>query len=350
MKRRTFFQVAGLGLGGATAELFASADGLAALPRQRPKTAAKAPFENTVLGPIPATSLGQTLMHEHILVDFIGADRIAPGRYDAREVFQIALPHLRKLKSVGCATLVECTPAYLGRDPGLLALLADGSGLRLITNTGFYGAAGGKYVPRFAYSETAEKLAERWSTEFEKGIPPSGIRPGIIKIGVDSGPLSEINTKLVTAAALTHLRTGLVIASHTGDGVAAMAQLAVLAKLGVRPSSFIWVHAHNEKDVSFHQRAAEMGAWVEFDGIAAETLERHLALVTGMKRANLLDRVLISQDAGWYHVGEPGGGSFRGCAFLFSDFLPALRKAGFSEEHVHTLLVENPQRALLSRA
>ena len=350
MNRRTFFQIAGLGLGGATAELFASADGLAALPRQQPTTAAKAPLVNTVLGPIPATRLGQTLMHEHILVDFIGAERIAPGRYDAEEVFQIALPHLRKLKAAGCTTLVECTPAYLGRDPGLLALLARGSGLHLITNTGFYGAAGGKYVPRFAYSETAEELAERWSAEFEKGIAPSGIRPGIIKIGVDSGPLSEIDTKLVTASALTHLRTGLAIASHTGDGVAAMAQLAVLAQRGVSPSAFIWVHAQNEKDTSFHRRAATMGAWVEFDGIAAANLEKHLALAAGMKRANLLDRMLISQDAGWYHVGEPRGGDFRGYTFLFSDFLPALRKAGFDEQEVRKLLVENPRRALASRA
>jgi len=34
-------------------------------------------------------------MHEHVMVDFTGADHIAPGRYDPEEVFRKALPHLR---------------------------------------------------------------------------------------------------------------------------------------------------------------------------------------------------------------------------------------------------------------
>jgi len=131
---------------------------------------------------------------------------------------RIVLPHLKSARALGGRTLVECTPAYMGRDPGLLAQLSQASGLQIITNVGFYGAAGGKYVPRFAYSETAKEIAARWIGEFRNGIPPTGIRPGFIKIGVDAGPLSEINAKLVSAAAITHLQTGLVIASHTGDG------------------------------------------------------------------------------------------------------------------------------------
>ena len=121
---------------------------------------------NTVLGSIPATGLGQTLMHEHILTDFIGADRVGPGRYDAQDVIRVALPHLQTAKSLGCSTLVECTPAYMGRDPGLLAALSKASGLHILTNTGFYGAAADRYVPRFAYAQTAEALATRWTREF----------------------------------------------------------------------------------------------------------------------------------------------------------------------------------------
>jgi len=132
---------------------------------------------NTVLGPIPPSDLGPTLIHEHVLVDIVGAGRIAPGRYDGGEVAGVVLPHLKQLRSQGCRTFVDCTPAYLGRDPALLARLAQSSGLHILTNTGFYGAAGGKYVPEFAFSATAEDLAARWTGEFEAGIPPTGIRP-----------------------------------------------------------------------------------------------------------------------------------------------------------------------------
>ncbi|GAC1628942.1 MAG: aryldialkylphosphatase [Candidatus Acidiferrum sp.] len=300
----------------------------------------------TVRGPIPLRKAGRTLMHEHIMVDFIGADEIGPGRYDPEEVFKAALPRLQEVKAAGCDLLVDCTPAFLGRDPELLRRLSVACGLNIATNTGLYGAANDKYVPRFAYSETAEQLAARWVKEFEEGIAPSGIRPGIIKIGVDSGPLSDIDAKLVVAAAMAHRRTGLTIAAHTGDGTAAWEEITLLRKQQVDPSAFIWVHAQNEQDGSVHRRAAELGTWVEFDGIGPDSIQRHVDLVVAMKRAGHLKRVLISQDAGWYHVGEPGGGKYRGYATLFTEFLPALRKAGLTEHEIDTLMVGNPQRAL----
>jgi len=333
MRRRRFLKIAAFGASGAAAgHLFS---------RERSE-----PRVMTVSGPIPASRLGRTLMHEHVLVDFIGADQIQPGRYDPEEVFRTALPYLAKLKAAGGETLVECTPDYLGRDARLLRRLAEASGLHIITNTGFYGAANDKYVPAFAYRETADELALRWVREFEDGILPDNVRPGIIKIGVDAGPLAEIDEKLVRAAARCHRRTGLAIASHTGDGVAAMAQLAVLKEEDVEPSAFIWVHAQNEKDSLYHQRAAALGAWVEFDGISPDTTPQHVELVLNMKHTGYLARVLVSQDAGWYHVGEPKGGEFRGYEFLFTGFLPALRKAGASQEDIHALIIKNPRRAL----
>jgi phosphotriesterase-related protein len=336
MSRRSFFKISATTIGAIQVGPFASADGT--------------PEINTVLGPIPAGNLGRTLVQEHVLVDFVGADMIGPGRYDAQEVFRIALPHLKSVRALGCETLVDCTPAYMGREPGLLAQLSQASGLQIITNTGFYGAAGGKYVPRSTYSETAKEIAARWVREFRDGIPPAGIRPGLIKIGVDAGPLSEINAKLVSAAALTHLQTGLVIAAHTGDGLAAVAQLSLLKQHAVPPSAFIWVHAQDEKNTSLHRRAAEEGAWIEFDGISEESLSQNIASVVEMKQAGYLQHVLISQDAGWYHVRERGGGNFRGYDLLFTRFLPELRKAGLKETDIRTLIIDNPRRALtLSR-
>ena len=335
MKRRDFIQTAALGLAGYSA--------LASQQKWEARVM-------TVLGMVPASRLGRTLMHEHVMVDFIGAAKIVPGRYDPEEVFQKVLPHLEKLKAAGGETLVECTPEFIGRDASLLRRLSQASGLHIITNTGFYGAADDKYVPAVAYKESVDELALRWARDFEDGIPPDNVRPGIMKIGVDSGPLSEIDAKLVRAAARAHKRTGLAIASHTGNGVAAMAQLALLKGEGVDPSAFIWVHAQNEPDASYHHRAAALGAWVEFDGISPESIGRHVDLVLGMKRASHLRRVLISQDAGWYHVGEPHGGEFRGYETLFTEFLPALRRAAVSEDEINTLVIGNPRRALALRS
>ena len=76
-----------------------------------------------------------------------------------------------------------------------------------------------------------------------------------------------------------------------------------------------------------------------------ETIDRHVELVQTMRQHDLLERVLISHDAGWYSVGEPRGGTFRGYDTLHTKFLPALKTAGFSDDDVQLLTVTNPAKA-----
>jgi len=307
------------------------------------------PSVMTVNGPIARAQLGTTLPHEHVLVDFAGAEAASPDRYDRAEVFETVLPYLQQARALGLQTLVEATPAYLGRDPLLLKQLADASGLHLLVSTGYYGAREDQHLPRHAFTEAVDSLAARWIREWTTGIDSTGIRPGFIKIGVDEGPLSDIDRKLIQAAARTHLRTGLTIAAHTGPAVGALDQLAVLADEGVDPSAWIWVHAQAEADSTYHVRAARSGAWISFDGLVPDNVERYVALVGFMKAEGLLDRVLVSHDAGWYHVGEPGGGAFRPYDTLFTEFLPALEAAGFTDDDLHQLTVVNPAEAFTVR-
>lgn len=335
MSRREFLGTA-LGLAaGATSRLVRAGD--------------EGPQIMTVGGPIAADRLGATLPHEHVLVDFIGADQVSRDRYEREQVIEVVTPHLKMLREAGCKTLVECTPAYLGRDPLLLKRLAETSGLHVLTNTGYYGARQGKYLPPHAFRETTDQLARRWLAEWKDGIEDTGIRPGFIKIGVDKGPLTDVNQKLVRAAARAHLESGLTIACHTGDGAAAMQELTILREERVDPAAWIWVHAQNERDTKLHRQAAERGGWVEFDGVRPDSIERHVELVMNMHRHGLLGRALVSHDAGWYSVGEPGGGAFRPYTTLFEQFLPALKEAGLSDRDVRRLTVDNPADAFAVR-
>ena len=299
----------------------------------------------TVTGAISASQLGVTLPHEHVLVDFVGADKVSRERYDQNEAFKIILPHLKRVRELGCQSLAECTPAWLGRDPGLLRRLSEASGLQLLTNTGYYGASAGMFLPKHAFTEDADSLARRWLAEWNDGVDGTNIRPGFIKIGVDGGPLPEVNRKLVQAAARTHLKSGLTIAGHTGDGNAALEQLAILRQEGVDGSAWIWVHAQNEKDPAVHRQVAEQGAWVSLDGISPTSIDRHVEMVMNLKQAELLHRMLISHDAGWYSVGEPNGGTYRGYETLFAEFLPALQKAGLTDAEIKLLTVTSPAKA-----
>jgi phosphotriesterase-related protein len=205
----------------------------------------------SVLGPIKPDELGITLIHEHVMADFIGAAETGTHRYRPDKVVEKALPYLLELKKAGCRTLIDCTPVYLGRDPRVLQQCAKASGLNIFTTTGYYCAVKQNFLPPHAYTETAGQLAARWIDEHKNGIEGSGVYPGLIKTSVDEGPLLPVCEKVLTAVAITHLQTGLSISAHTGNGEAALQEIAILKKGGVHASAFRWVHAQNKKITRF---------------------------------------------------------------------------------------------------
>lgn len=299
----------------------------------------------TVKGPIPASQMGRTLIHEHLLVDFIGADKITSSRWDHAAVLQKVMPYVAALPALNMSTLVSCTPAYLGRDPELLLEISEQTGIQILTNTGYYGAVDNAYLPAHAFSSSAETLAGIWTDEWKNGIEQTGIKPGFIKIGVNSDSLSQLHQKLILAAGLTHKQTGLTIASHTGPFLPAKQQVALLKANGVHPSAFIWVHAQNERDKENYSLLAAEGAWISLDGIQPSNLQDYLEKLSYLKKQGWLEQVLISHDAGWYRPGEEDGGDFRDFSTISTQFIPLLLNNGFTKEEIDQLLVKNPANA-----
>jgi phosphotriesterase-related protein len=313
----------------------------------------------TVRGPVPAGELGLALPHEHVVVDFLGAEKAAGRRYDVEAAVELALPHLRALKERGCRTLVECTPSYIGRDATLLLRLAKESGLHILTNTGYYGALDNKFLPRHAFEESSAELAKRWIAEWERGIDDTGIKPGFLKLGTGSGKLSDLHQKLLRAAAEVHLATGLTIAVHTGDGAAALDEIRILHESGVAPSALIWVHAQNDPG-PIQLEAAKQGAWVSLDGysLAQGNPERYVKMILALREANCLGRVLLSHDDGWSVEGDArrgaplklfGNGNPTPYRSVFDRLLPDLKREGLADAELHQLTVKNPADALAIR-
>jgi phosphotriesterase-related protein len=259
----------------------------------------------------------------------------------------VCRPYLEELRKAGARTLVEPTPLHIGRDLEALRRLSLLSGLRIVGSTGIYGAADGRFIPAYARTESAEQLAERYLREIGDGVGPSRVRPGLIKTGVNKAtPLPQIERKLVQAAALAGAQSGLTVASHTGPGAPALEQLEIVRAAGLAPERFIWVHAHNEPDHAVRLRLAREGVWVELDGLSARTADWHLECLRSMAAAGLLDKTLLSQDAGWYRPGPERGGRYRGYTYLLEEFAPRLLREGFVQAELDRLLIANPARAL----
>jgi phosphotriesterase-related protein len=327
-----------------------------------PALTSRQPWVMTVRGPVRTDRMGVTLAHEHLLADLRPQEEKArrPRPYDPDDVLEVVLPHLRRIHDLGCRTFVDCTAVYLGRDAALLRRIAKESDFHILAATGNYAALQLRALPAHVLTDSVDRLARRWIGEWRDGIEGTRVRPGLMKLGVDGGPLTEVEQKLIRAGAIAHLETGLPIATHIsgpsdflqGQGIrhwsatAALQALEIVEGGGVQPSAFIWYHAQNEPDLGHHIDVARRGAWLSYDGVSSGPgIARYVDLVMHLRSAGLLHRVLVSQDAGWYRVGEPGGGAFRGYEAVFTELIPQLRARGVSEDEVAQIFVRNPANA-----
>jgi phosphotriesterase-related protein len=296
----------------------------------------------TVLGDISPDEFGPALVHEHILVDFIEAEKFSRDRYNREEVFEVMLPYLARIKNLGVKGFVECTPAYMGRDAELLVRFSKALGIHILTNTGLYKEP---HLPKFAFEYSAGQLADLWIKEILEGVEDTPIKAGFIKIAVNPGIIAPIQQKIVRAAARCSLATGAVIACHTANGAAAMHLLKILDEEGLENDRLIVVHADAEENIKYHLEIARRGAWVEYDGLSQNTSEKILKLLRFMVDHGFEEQILLSQDAGWYNVGQPHGGNIRGYEYLIKEFVPLMRKNGFDQDLIGKILVENPAEA-----
>ncbi|MBS7635033.1 hypothetical protein KEJ34_06035 [Candidatus Bathyarchaeota archaeon] len=296
----------------------------------------------TILGDISPDEFGLALVHEHILVDFIEAEKFSRDRYDQKEVFEVMLPYLVKIEDLGVKGFVECTPAYMGRDAELLTKFSKALGIHILTNTGLYKEP---HLPKFAFEYSVDQLAELWIKEILEGIEDTRIKAGFIKIAVNPGAIVPIQQKIVRSAARCSLATGAAIACHTGSGMAAMYLLKILNEEGLENNRLIVVHADAEENVEYHLEVAKQGAWVEYDGLSQNTSGKILKLLRFIVDHGFEEQILLPQDAGWYDVGQPRGGSIRGYEYLIEDFVPLMKRNGFSQNLIDKILVENPAKA-----
>ncbi len=228
----------------------------------------------------------------------------------------------------------------------MLQTLSQKSGIQLITNTGYYGAANNKFLPPHALEETSDELAIKWTKEWKEGINGTGIKPGFIKIGVNPEELSELHQKLVKAAARTHLQSGLTIASHRPLPCQRLNKLNYWRR---KESLLMHLYGYTRNRKKIY-KACNGCSKRSMDKLKCYKSEDnnsdYLKMVDNLKRHGLLSQTLLSQDAGWYSPGEKNGGDFRGYNTIVSRFIPLLRGSGYSKKEIQQLFVLNPRNAL----
>ena len=308
----------------------------------------RAPYVQTVLGPVDPSALGFTLPHEHTAI----ALWQIPGRWDYWELTAdepVITAELGRFREAGGTALVDVTP------PGWLVGLARATGLHLVMSCGWYREA---YYPAEVLIDrrSVESLADELVREIEEGIATAGldapVRPGIIgEIGTDKPWLSAQEERVHRAVAQASRRTGLAITTHAVMSDVGLAQLVVFEAEGADPGRVVIGHADSYPSLDHYLEIIRRGANIELDflGMSFTPMERHgeprvIELLLELLSRGHAGRVLLSQDV--CHNQQLRHYEGNGYTYLQETFLPRLRESGVSEAEIEQLTVLNPRRIL----
>jgi phosphotriesterase-related protein len=321
----------------------------------------------TVLGPIPVAELGRTLIHEHLYIAFPGAELENDG-FNRRAFVDDAVRRMKDLVALGVKSLVDPCPIELGRDPELMAEVAQRSGINVICTTGFYFEQLG--LPVYWRYRSAEEIAELYIREIEFGIADTGIKPGAIKAASGQPAISPQEQKFLAAAAMASKATGLPIITHTEDGCCGPEQQALFAQHGALPHQCLIGHGCGNPDPAYHRTICEGGSYIGFDRIGAPMFVKGAVRADNVKHlldAGYGDRLLLSQDRSCATRGKPfhplpdkirpkvealkrAGEWPAPQTYLFTHFLPMLRQRGIDDQTIAHMLDENPRRFFAGEA
>jgi phosphotriesterase-related protein len=298
----------------------------------------------TTLGPKRAGELGMILPHEHVFVDLRTWDKPGYGEADAADVVRRMTPEIEAIKDRGFTALVECSTVGVGRRADFDRAVSEATGFPIVVPTGIYREP---WIPPFAYERSEEALADWMIGELEGEIESSGVRAGWIKISAGDDGITDVEAKILRAAAKAGKKTGAVIGSHTIRGRVVMEQLDIVEAAGYTPSRFISIHTQAEPDFEMHLAVARRGAWIEYDDIGRWEREdaQYIENIYRVLDAGFGGQLMLSHDRGWYDPAQPGGGTPKPYTYLSDVFLPKLAASGVDAATIAMLTRDNPFRA-----
>ncbi len=295
----------------------------------------------TTLGPRTSADLGLILPHEHVFVDLRTWDTPGYAQADGEDVVSLMAPELAKAQAAGVTAIVECSTVGVGRRADIDRAVSEAADLPVIVPTGVYREP---WIPDWVYDASEAHLTDWMLGELQGEIQDSKVQAGWIKLSAGDDGITDCEAKVLRAAAVAGRETNAVIGSHTIRGRVVRDQLDIIESLGYTAERFIWIHTQAEEDFSLHLEMAGRGAWLEYDWIGNQD-EKDIGNIQRLLAAGFEDRLLLSQDRGWYDPALPGGGTPKAYTYLSEEFLPKLRAAGVTEAVIRQLTQTNPFKA-----
>lgn len=339
----------------------------------------------TVLGPIDPADLGLTLMHEHLLSyaphiakepaeaskraryhEPVGMGNLGDIRFGGLlnldncqlDDVETAIDEARLFKLAGGSTIVEPTSIGIGRDPRGLVRIARATGLNIVMGASYY--VDETHPPARRVTERSEdEIVDEIVGDVLDGVDGTGVRAGFIGEVGCSRPLTANERKVLRASGRAQRLTGAPLMIHPGRGYEAPFEIIeVLREVNADLGRTIMCHVDRtldrEDDV---RRLAETGCILEYDLFGYENSyypwDLEVDMPTDAQRLRRIrwligegfgERIVISQDVYFKNKLARYGG--HGYAHILNNVVPLMRRQGFTEDEIHTLLVDTPRRYL----
>jgi len=313
----------------------------------------------TILGRIPADTLGVADMHTHL-------SRTAGPLVDSDVEFLLNSPNkaeaeMKLYRDAGGSAVVEVTPCGPGRDPAGLAEISRVSGIHVVATTGFVDWA--LYPGGRAWLDTAtiDELTTLIIAETMEGMDLNNYaapqirrslhRAGVIKVSSGYMIITPLQKKILEASAYAHLQTGIPITVHTEKGTAGMELIDILTRLNVDPEAIMLAHTFLNPDPFYQRDLADTGVYLIQDGPGrvkyfpeSNTIDQILQFLSD----GFGDQLLFAGDHSKRSYWKTWGGGM-GFDYILNTFVPRLHRLGVAEDDTHAMLVANAGRALRIR-
>lgn len=331
----------------------------------------------TVRGLVAPELLGNTLMHEHLLLDgrtsemkaavdqgpeitLCNCFRINYGRVRVPNnsvlgSWETAIHEVRLMLEAGGQSIVDLTCGGLSPDPAGLRKISEESGAHIVMGCGHYVDG---YQDESNSQRSVESFAQEIKSQILEGAWGTDVRAGIIgEIGCTS-PWTDLEKRVLLGALIAQAETGAALNIHPGRHPDQPKEVTEFVLRSGYPVDRLII-SHIDRTIFDSERMLKLaatGCVLEFDLFGQEQAYYHWSDIDGLNDASrlryirtLIDhghlaQVLISHDiCNRTRLVSYGG---HGYGHIYENVRPIMQRRGFSEEEISAILVDNPRRLL----
>ncbi len=315
----------------------------------------------TVRGPVDVSSLGQTLMHEHVFV--LSTEHVqnyGSGWWDEEARVADAIAKLNALHAKGIRTIVDPTVWGLGRYIPRIQRIAAQTPLNIIVAAGLYVYE--ELPQQYAYRgpglliDIPEPMVTDFSHDVTEGIGDTGVKAAFLKCCVETAEVTPGVDRIVRAIARAHLETGAPVCVHTsGPHQSGRTAVRILAEAGTDLGRVMIAHAGDSNDLDYLTELADRGVLLGMDRFGLDLFNpgaERVKTIAALASRGYAASMVLAHDANCF-IDYFGGAhdQVRAAAapnwhyeHITDDVLPALLDAGVTPTQIDTMLVANPVR------